>query len=105
MWIEQQQRVEALPSLESLLEVVAGHYNINVQLLCHPNKSRKISQARALACFIAQRLLGYSGVRIARALNISPSGVSIAARRGEAIVKEEDAKDLVSNIKISTTSP
>lgn len=101
---EQDDHFEALPSLDSVICEAAAVYGITPEMLSHPNKTRAVSEARAVACYICLRVLGYSGVSIAHALNISPAGVTIAARRGEAVVKKGAAMQLLSNVKILTTS-
>lgn len=102
---KQDEHVEALPSLDSVICEVAAVYGITTEMLSHPNKTRVVSEARAVACYIGLRVLGYSGVAIAHSLNISPAGVTIAARRGETAVKTGAARRLLSNVKILTTSP
>lgn len=100
----QEQQHDLSPALESVLQAVANHYKISFEKLCHPNKERSISHVRAVACFVAERLIGYSGVDIARLLNVTPSGVTVAAQRGETLIEGEDTKAILANIKISTTS-
>ena len=104
LWSEQEEHHASPPCLESVLQAVAVHYKISLEQLCHPNKERKISHARAIACFVAERLLGYSGVGIAHLLNITPSGVTVAARRGEELAGRDDNKELLKNLNISAAS-
>ncbi len=104
MWSEQDESHEPLPSLESVLKAVADHYEVSFEQLRHPNKTRKVSSARAAACFVAERFFGYSGVGIAHILNITSSGVAVAARRGEELIGK-NIGELLRNLKISATSP
>jgi putative transposase len=58
-----------------------------------------LADARALVCYLAVRRFGHLGVEVAKELNISRSGVSVAARRGARIVsgKKGLLEDLVNN--------
>jgi putative transposase len=51
----------------------------------NPSRKRRFSEARGVSCFIAINKFGYSGAAVARALNITRSGVLLAATRGEQI--------------------
>ncbi|QXE90190.1 transposase [Geomonas subterranea] len=103
--VEKDAHIEGIPSLESVVIDVAARYGISTEILCTATKERTVSEARAVACFLALRVLGYSGAAISPLLKISRAGVTVAAKRGEALVKDGAAKDLVSNVKILTTSP
>jgi hypothetical protein len=50
-----------------------------------PSRKRRFSEAWGVSCFIAINKFGYSGAAVARALNITRSGVLLAATRGEQI--------------------
>lgn len=71
--------------LQKLFEEIAGRYGITLFQLCEPTKARRVAEARAVTCYLALRRLGYKGVDVANLLNISPSGVTVAARRGAMI--------------------
>jgi NADP-dependent 3-hydroxy acid dehydrogenase YdfG len=49
-----------------------------------------MSDARAALCYIAVMKMGMSGAAVARLLNISRAGVTLAARRGENIYATSD---------------
>jgi len=51
--------------------------------LKNASRNRQVAEARGAICFIASRKLGFSGVEVARALNVTRSGVVRDARRGE----------------------
>jgi len=55
--------------------------------LRHGGKRKELSEARGVVCHIAVIKMGISGASVARTLNISRAGVSLAARRGEDIYK------------------
>lgn len=86
---EHEGRVSVVP-LAGLITRVAAAYRIGAEDLCRPNKNRQISAARAAACYLATRVLNYRTVDLAKSLGITPAGVVIAARRGEAMVNTEE---------------
>lgn len=101
LWQDREQHSpEPRMRLPSLLEEVAAAFHVEVSSLCRANKSREISRARAVACYLATRELGYSGVAISRALAMTPAGVTLAAARGEMIIMEEPCRELLCKIRI-----
>lgn len=100
LWGEQEQEIpEFSISFPVLLQEVAAAFDVEVSSLRHANKSHGTSQARAALCYLAMREFGYSGVALARALGITPAGVTLAAGRGEKIVKEEKYQGLLLRIR------
>ena len=73
-----------------LLLRVAVHYKIDPEDLTCNSKKRHIVAARAVLCYIAVRKLKTNGTDVARLLNITPSAVSKAVSRGQAIVSDTD---------------
>jgi hypothetical protein len=76
------------PSLDDLLEAVAGHYGLQLSALCCPNKERTVTSAKAAICYLAVRHLRVRGVDLAARLGFSSTAVSQAAKRGEILVAE-----------------
>ena len=74
--------------LEELISEIARCFSIAPSALRSTSKSREFADARGALCYIAARKLGISGAEIARALNITRSGVVVAARRGEWILEQ-----------------
>ena len=50
-------------------------------------RCRKVPDARSVVCYLAVRELGHNGAEVARTLQISRSTVSLAADRGEEILR------------------
>lgn len=83
-------------SIKRLLDGVAEAYALPPEALRWRSKTRSIADARAVVCFLAVREAGYKGAEIAALLGLSPAGVSLATRRGAAIVaKDPDLKKKV----------
>ncbi len=60
------------------------------------NRNQRFSDARSLISYFAVREMGHNGAKVARILNISRSGVSAAADRGEDLVKKnQNYRDFV----------
>jgi putative transposase len=73
------------PSIEGIIERIATVFGLGASSLHHGSKEQRISEARAVICFVALRVFGYPGVDVSRNLGISRSGVILAAERGEAL--------------------
>ena len=82
------------PPKESLLElreIVSNLFVVELEsILCRARKN-SVSEARAVLCHIAIRLIGIAGTEVGRYLSMGPSAVSRAARRGELILKSNPA--------------
>ena len=72
-------------SLEELVRRIASIYSIEPASLRQGGKRKNLSDARGALCYIAVIKLGINGAAVARMLNISRAGISLAARRGEEI--------------------
>lgn len=80
-------RRRARMSLAKLIGFVAREFGIKEGDLERRNREKVLADGRAAICYLAVREMGYSGEKVAGILNISRSGVSVAARRGEAVVR------------------
>jgi hypothetical protein len=91
------------PALEEIIRQAAKAFGVEEAMLQTKSRERELSDARAAICYLAVRQFGHSGVDVAKAFNISRSGVSVAVRRGAEIVRGKHAllDDLFNN---STTS-
>ncbi|MFH1672344.1 MAG: transposase [Pseudomonadota bacterium] len=81
--------------IKKLLLRVTTHYKIDPEDLICNSKQRHIVAARAVLCYLAVRKLKTTGTDVARLLNITPSAVSKAVNRGQAIVRNSDMGDLL----------
>ncbi len=76
---------ESIMPLPELSREIAVIFAVELTALLQGSRRRELLNARGALCFIATRKMGMSGVVVAKALNISRSGVLVAARRGEGI--------------------
>ncbi len=74
-------------SLEEIIRTIASMFSIEPASLRQGGKRKELSDARGALCYVAVIKMGISGASVARMLNISRAGVSLAARRGEEIYK------------------
>lgn len=77
--------------LRELIEGVCGRFEIDPGQLRHWTRRARIAAARSVVCYLAVRHMGHSGVEVGRALGLGRAGVSVAAARGEEIVKNDPA--------------
>lgn len=74
----------AMPFPE-LARKIARLFKVELTALLQGSRRKELIDARGALCFVATRKMGMNGAKVARALNISRSGVLVAARRGEEI--------------------
>jgi putative transposase len=86
LWKETEPRLlPSAPPLDRIIGTVADTFDIESAALQNPGRKTTISEARGVCCYIATNKFGYSAATVARALNITRSGVLLAATRGERI--------------------
>ena len=86
-------RVQKPVSLDLLVDVVAAVVDLDSDSVTTPGKCRAPAAARGIICHLATFELGYSGKDVGMFLNLGPTGVSLAARRGKKILKSDPAKE------------
>jgi hypothetical protein len=91
-------------TLDGIIQRTAETLGIKLEFLRQRNRNKEFVDARAAICHLAVREYNYSGVAVAKALNMSRSGVSVAIRRGvEVINGNPTLRETL--IDKSTTSP
>lgn len=91
-------------TLDGIIQRTAEALGIKMELLRQRNRIKELVDARTAICYLAVREYNFNGVAVARALNMSRSGVSVAVRRGEEVFNGNSAlRDTL--IDKSTTSP
>ena len=60
-------------------------------MLRQRNRIKELADMRAAICYLAVRECNFSGVAVARELNMTRSGVSVAVKRGGEIVSRNRA--------------
>ena len=74
--------------LETLIEKTTDYFGISPQILKQRRKSKKLAEVRRVICYFAVREMGHNGAAVGKVLNMTRSGVSNAAKRGEELVRE-----------------
>jgi hypothetical protein len=80
--------ISARMPIKDLVEQVARVFGTEVEDIKRRKRSRRVVDARSVISYFAVREMGRNGAELGRILNMSRSGVSIAADRGEALVRD-----------------
>ncbi|SNB46953.1 transposase [Geobacter sp. DSM 9736] len=83
--------------LPELVRRVATKVGLDERDLRWPSKTKSLSEARGVVCYLAVRELGYKGMEVGRLLHLGPTGVTLAVRRGEQAIHQKP--ELMSCIK------
>ncbi|MDA8416702.1 MAG: transposase [Betaproteobacteria bacterium] len=73
-------------SLDEMMQRAADTLQVKVELLRQKNRTKELAAVRAAICYLAVRMCNFSGVAVARSLNMTRSGVSVAVKRGGEII-------------------
>lgn len=93
LWRETESSEAQIPkiTLDEMLQKAAAMLQVKVELLRQKNRTKEFADVKAAICYLAVRECNFSGVAVARALNMTCSGVSVAVKRGGAIVRGNPA--------------
>jgi putative transposase len=80
-------KMKCTVSLVRLLETISSILQVDPDFVRRPSKSRLPASARGLICYLAIFELGYTGSEVGAFLRLGPTGVSLASRRGEKLLK------------------
>lgn len=72
-------------SIEDVLRLVGRALGFDGEAIRGNGKGRRQAEARALACYLLVRELGFPGAEVAAALGVTQAAVSIGAERGKAV--------------------
>jgi hypothetical protein len=88
-----------LVPLDRIMQHAAAAFGIQADLLSERRRDHVVADARATTCYLAVRRYGHSGVEVAKALNISRSGVSVAVQRGAEFMRAKPTllEELINN--------
>ena len=75
--------------LGDIIRVTADLLSVDRESIIGPSKERAVVKARSLICYWAVHELGMSMTDVAYRLKVAVPTVSVAAKKGDAIVKEE----------------
>lgn len=79
-------------TLARLLSIVSAALRLDPDSIRKPSKSRDPAAARGIICHLAIIELGYTGSEVGKFLHLGPTGVSLASRRGEKVLKAAPVK-------------
>jgi len=82
-------KMKSIVTLTQLLAIVSEALTLDPDLIRKPSKSRVPAAARGIMCHLARYELGYTGSEVGKFLHLGPTGVSLASRRGEKILKAD----------------
>jgi REP element-mobilizing transposase RayT len=86
--MERRLRLEARGvTIDTLIRRVCEVVGCTEQEVVKPGKERTIVRARSLLCYWAVRELGLPQTDLARMLHLSPEGISLSVKRGEALTE------------------
>ena len=93
LWRETESSEIIVPkiSLDEIILKSAEMLGCEVELLRQRNRIKELADMRAAICYLAVRECNFSGVAVARKLNMTRSGVSVAVNRGGEIVNRNPA--------------
>jgi REP element-mobilizing transposase RayT len=83
------ERMKRVVTLTHLLAIVSAALALDPDLVRKPSKNRAPAAARGIICHLAIYEFGYTGSEVGKFLHLGPTGVSLAARRGEKILKAD----------------
>lgn len=72
--------------LPEVVRKLAEFFQVDQATLLRPTKIRHLAEIRGIICYYAVRELGYKGIEVGRYLHLGPTGVTLAARRGEQVM-------------------
>jgi putative transposase len=82
-------KMRSVITLARLVETVAEKLSLEADTVRRPCKTRAPATARGIICHLAIYELGYNGKEVGQFLHLGPTGVSLAARRGEKVLKAD----------------
>lgn len=93
------ERIISPISLAELVSRVAVFLSLPAEAILKHGKSKPVSEARGLLAYLAIREYGFKGIEVGKALHLTSSGVSIAQRRGELLVRSNPELRKVGSVK------
>lgn len=75
-------------SFDNVIELVAAHFDMDIESILSPGKQPQRVRARSVTAYLAVRKLGMVGTDVGRRLKMSQSAVSRAVARGEQLAAE-----------------
>jgi len=82
-------KIKNVVTLTQLLAIVSAALTLDPDQIRRPSKSRAPAAARGIMCHLAIYEFDYTSSKIGKFLHLGPTGVSLASRRGEKILKAD----------------
>lgn len=76
--------------IKEIVAKVCRSFDVNPKELLLKSRAERIVAARSVICYLAVRRSRHNGVDVGKHVNLARAGVSIAATRGESIVRENE---------------
>jgi chromosomal replication initiation ATPase DnaA len=83
--------IAASVGIRELIGKACTRFAVDPDTLRLKTRAAGIAEVRSIVCYLAVRHVGESGIAVGRHLGLTRSGVSVAAGRGEQLVKNEPA--------------
>jgi putative transposase len=74
--------------IKKIVVKVCRSFDVDPKELLLKSRGERIVAARSVICYLAVRQIGHNGVEVGSHVNLTRAGVSVAATRGEGIVRE-----------------
>ena len=78
-------------TLHEIQEIICNLLKVELDSILKRTRKKSASQARALFCYIAIRLIGEKGTKVGKFLSMGSSGVSRSVARGEQILQDHQS--------------
>lgn len=75
--------------IRELIDKACARFAVDPDALRLRTRAAGIAEVRSIVCYLAVRQIGLSGVEVGRHLGLGRSGVSVAADRGEQLLKKD----------------
>jgi REP element-mobilizing transposase RayT len=88
-------RQELIPAISARIGIgeligrVCIRFAVDPDVLRLRTRAARVADVRSIVCCLAVRHLGWNGVEVGRSLGLGRSGVSVAARRGEQLLRND----------------
>jgi len=82
-------KMKSVITLARLVETVAQALSLEADTVRRPSKNRAPATARGIICHLAIYEYGYNGKEVDQYLHLGPTGVSLAAKRGEKVLRAD----------------
>ena len=76
--------------LPELIRRVSSLFSLHSEAMASPGRFRPIAEARGITAYLALSELGFKGIEVGKAINLTSAGATIAVKRGERLVRKRE---------------